>query len=166
MMSTYTNGYTLISKKDITKKDIIELCELLTREYNNGYTFEPEGITEGGIIFKFPDSEKKLPEFKDEKYKSVRLHFTNCRYGGRERYLCYSYSGEWPWINKNTIIEWKDDNHVLLKEKHTIKIFLKSFHGAPPFTIDELKIWEYCFKKIGLELKGIYPTKKELIFTN
>lgn len=73
-----------------------------------------------------------------------------------------SYSGEWPWVDENTMTEWKNDNNVLLKEKHIIQTFLKSFDGAPPFTIDELKIWEYCFKKIGLEVKGKYPTKKEL----
>ena len=159
-ISTYTSGYTLLSKKDITKNDIIELCELLTSEYNNGYTFEPESITEGGIVF-------KLPEFvRDDKYKSVRLNFKNCRYGGRESYFCDFYRGEWPFVNKNTMIEWKNDNYVLLKEKYKIDIFLKSFDGAHPFTIDELKIWEYCFKKIGLEVKGKYPTKKQLVYTN
>jgi hypothetical protein len=47
---------------------------------------------------------------------------------------------------------------------------LKSFHGAPLFTIDKLKVWEECFNQIGIGIGigivnvGKYPSKKSLIF--
>ena len=50
----------------------------------------------------------------------------------------------------------------ILQKNTQFTIFLKSFHGAPLFTIDELKIWEKCFKQIGIVKIGKYPSKKDL----
>jgi len=48
---TYTKCYDLISTKSITKKEFIELCILLSNEFNNyyntnEYVFTPEAISE------------------------------------------------------------------------------------------------------------------------
>jgi hypothetical protein len=51
-----------------------------------------------------------------------------------------------------------------MKGKPTIfGTFLKSFYGAPVFTIEEIKIWEDCFAQIGIRKVGKYPAKRSLI---
>ena len=53
--------------------------------------------------------------------------------------------------------------YLSLQEKNkSISTFLKSFHGAPLFTLKELKLWEKCFNAIGLKRLGRYPRKKDL----
>ncbi len=48
---TYTKGLSFKTTKEITKNDIVKLCNLLNNrdEYKDICTFTPEGITEGGI---------------------------------------------------------------------------------------------------------------------
>ncbi len=58
--------------------------------------------------------------------------------------------------------EWSGNNDIIFQTNTIFTIFLKSFHGAPLFTIDELKIWEECFKQIGIVKIGKYPNKKDL----
>ena len=56
MLSTYCDGLKFKTEKIITKNDIITMCNLLNSrdEYLSQLcTFEPEPITEGGIVFKF-----------------------------------------------------------------------------------------------------------------
>jgi hypothetical protein len=147
-MTTYTNGLTLKTERIITKNDIITMCNLLNsnNEYSNLCEFQPEGITEGGILFKFKDN------FDSNWYKSVRL-CVNSR----------CTRGIWYWINENVITEWSGNNDIIFNNNIKFTIFLKSFHGAPLFTLDELKIWEDCFKQIGIVKVGKYPSKKSLI---
>lgn len=155
-MSTYTRGFHLKTKKIITKNDIITMCNLLNskNEYSNLCEFKPEGITEGGIVFNFKDN------FDTNWYKSVRLRVydVDCvrSIGGR---------GKWYWINDNVMTEWLDNNDIIFNKNSKFTIFLKSFHGAPLFTLDELKIWEECFNQIGIVKVGKYPSKRSLVFT-
>jgi hypothetical protein len=147
-MNTYTNGLRLKTKRVITKNDIITMCNLLNNreEYSNVCEFQPEGITEGGIFFKFKNNiDKKW-------YKSVRL-CVNC---GLSR-------GEWYSVNENYLSEWYGNYDIVLPENSNFTLFLKSFYGAPVFTIEELKIWEECFNQIGIVKVGKYPSKKSLI---
>jgi len=58
--------------------------------------------------------------------------------------------------------EWINNNDILLHANKKIRVFLKSFHGAPVFTIEELMIWEHCFDNIGLKRCTKYPSKKNL----
>ena len=148
MLSTYTSGYTLKTERNITKNDIITMCKLLSSrdEYSNLCKFQPEGITEGGILFKFKEG------FDNRWYKTVRL----CVYRAESR-------GNWPWINENVMTEWIDSNDIIFNINNKFTIFLKSFNGAPLFTIEELKIWEDCFNQIGIIRVGKYPSKKSLI---
>ena len=147
-MSTYTNGLTLKTLKIITKNDIINMCNLLNNrnEYNNLCEFKPEGICGGGIIFNFKNT------VNENWYKSVRLQVNNC-----------NTEGHWYWINDNVINEWTNNNDIIFDKNVNFTIFLKSFHGAPVFTLDELKIWEQCFNQIDIIKVGKYPTKKSLI---
>ena len=140
-MATYTSGYTLKSLKDITKNDIIILCNLLNNNENyiDICTFEPEPITEDGIIYKFINN--------NTWYKTVRFNL----------YV------KWDWIDENVMTMWNKNKDILLRDKQKMNLFLKSFHGAPVFTLDELQIWESCFNEIGLKKVGKYPSKKSLI---
>lgn len=146
-MKTYTSGLSLKCEKAITKNDIITMCYLLNnrKEYSNLCEFEPEGISEGGIIFKFKDG------FDPKWYKSVRL----CVH-------CDGSKGRWYFINRNVMDEWPGSNDIIFNEKNKFNTYLKSFHGAPLFTLDELKIWEECFNQIGIVKVGKYPSKSSL----
>ena len=146
-MMTYTNGLTLKTERIITKDDIITMCKLLNSkdEYSNLCEFQPEGITGGGILFKFKNLDNKW-------YKSVRL----CVYHGVSE-------GKWYWINDNYLSEWTGNNDIIFDKNKKFTLFLKSFNGAPLFTLEELKIWEECFNQIGIVKTGKYPSKKSLI---
>ncbi len=153
MKKTYTTGLSLKTKNNITKHDIITMCNLLNSncEYSNLCEFTPEGISEGGILFNFKD------EFPKEWYKSVRLHIRFSE--NRDE----NGKWNWNWINENVITEWSSNNDIVIQKNIEFTIFLKSFHGAPLFTLDELKIWEECFNQIGIVKVGRYPSKKSLI---
>jgi ssDNA-specific exonuclease RecJ len=142
----YTDGYYIKAEKIIIKNDIITMCELLNKEeyYNNICTFEPEPLTEGGIIFKFKNN-------KNDWYKTMRIYFTN-------------YNGcEWYIVENNVMDEWKNNDDIIAnKNNKKIRTFLKSFNNAPRFTQEELKIWEKCFNEIGFVREGKYPSKKNL----
>jgi hypothetical protein len=145
-MITYTRGLTLKTQQIITKNDIIIMCNLLNSNnaYFNSCEFEPEAITEGGIVFKFKDSPSKW-------YKSVRLCVNND-----------NANGKWYHINENVMTQWTNNNDIIFQANTIFTIFLKSFHEAPLFTINELEIWEECFKQIGIVKIGKYPNKKDL----
>jgi hypothetical protein len=135
---TYTQGLTFKTERVITKHDIVIMCEMLNKEemYLDLCEFEPEAISEGGIKFNFKDKTW---------YKSVRL-----------------YVGNWYFITNNVLDDWKGSEDIVFQENTTFSTFLKSFHGAPLFTLDELKVWERCFNEIGVQRKGRYPGKKRL----
>ena len=121
-MITYTTGLKLKTEKIITKNDIITLCNLLNNrdEYSNVCEFEPEPITEGGILYKFKNSDNKF-------YKSVRFHYFN-------------HDVEWYTVDGRTVMsEWCGNNDIIINKNIKFILFLKSFHRAPLFTIDELK---------------------------
>jgi len=152
-MITYSSSITLKTERIITKDDIITICKLLNNrvEYSNLCEFKPEGITEGGIVFNFKDS------LHNKWYKTVRL----CVNRGNSR-------GKWYWVNENVMSEWYENNDIIFDKNNKFNIFLKSFYGAPLFTLDELKIWEECFNQIGIvkvdncPCKTKKPTKKRL----
>jgi hypothetical protein len=125
--ATYTHWVTFETKKNITKNDFVIICKKLENR-SNDVSFEPERITEGGILFKPTDNIG---------YKTVRF----CR---------SSYHRSWPLINDDYLSEWTGSNDVLFKQNEEWPTILKSFYGAPPFTIEELKILVECFNEIGI----------------
>ena len=147
-MTTYVSGPTFKTERIITKDDIITMCKLLNSkdQYSNLCEFQPEGISEGGILFKFKDN------LNNDWYKSVRL--------------CVNYGdskGKWYWVDDNYLSEWTGNNDIIFNKDNKFTLVLKSFRGAPSFTLKELKIWVECFKQIGILKVGRYPSKKSLI---
>ena len=73
-INTYCNGFQLVAIKNISKKEFIELCNDLQNEFNNyystnDYSFSPECITEGGIVFNNFNGDING-------YKTIRIYFT------------------------------------------------------------------------------------------
>lgn len=144
------DGFYIQPQKTITKNDIITMCELLNQHdfYKDICSFEPEPISEGGIVFKFINNPYDY-------YKSMRIYFSKT----------YGYNdGEWYSINKDVMNEWKNNDDIIAKKskRKQIRTFLKSFRNAPIFTKEELKIWENCFEKIGFKRVSKYPYNKYL----
>ena len=46
--------------------------------------------------------------------------------------------------------EWLDNDDIVFDKESRFDTFLKSFHGAPLVTIQELQLWEECFNEIGI----------------
>lgn len=124
------------------------MCKLLNNKdkYSNLCEFQPEGITEGGILFKFKHN------LDNKWYKSVRLCVNQTK--SKEK---------WYWVNDNYLSEWTGNNDIIFDKNDKFTLFLKSLRGAPIFTLEELKIWEECFNEIGIVKVGKYPNKKSLI---
>ena len=145
-MHTCRSGISFKSKRVITKKDIVKICNLLNdrEEYKNVCNFKPEPITEGGIVYCFFENDKR--------YKSVRFRCDGLDY----------HKKQWSWVDNNVMSEWDNSDDLVLHANTKMDTFLKSFHDAPVFTIDELKIWEECFKEVGLFRVNKYPSKKNI----
>ena len=92
MSSTYTRGGTLKVQRDITLNDIVIMCNLLSnhKAYANICKFEPEPITEGGIVYKFNETDTN-----NKWYKTVRFHY----FPGESQYT-------WPWVNDDVMEDW------------------------------------------------------------
>lgn len=142
MTTQVARGLTLKTERIITKDDIITMCKLLNskEQYYNLCEFQPEGITEGGILFKFKDN------LNNKWYKSVRL----CVHSDESR-------GNWYWVSDDYLSEWTGDEDIIFDKNNKFPTVLKSFGGAPLFTLEELKIWEECFNQIGITKVGKYP---------
>ena len=77
-MITYTRGLTLKTERIITKDDIITMCKLLNSkdEYSNLCEFQPEPISEGGIVFKFNNLDNEsVKDLKDKVLANVFNEF-------------------------------------------------------------------------------------------
>jgi hypothetical protein len=146
MSKTYTRGFTITSLNIIKKSDFYDLCKILSEEFNKYYNtteyiFEPEPISEGGILF------KQIPNMKNKMYKSMRIYI--------------SQYGNYGYINDNILDEWKNNNDILCNKNVVIDTFLKSFNDAPLWTIEELNIFKKCFEQIYLKC-GKFPKKSDL----
>lgn len=94
----YVKSYKqLLSTKNITKGDLILLCEYLEEELKQ--EFEPEAIAEGGIVYKNPP------------YKAMRIYF------GWENY---------PWVPENVSAAWKNSEDIILPTDRVVITVLKS----------------------------------------
>lgn len=149
-INTYCKGFQLFVNRDITKKEFVSLCDNLQIQFNkyyntDEYSFRPECITEGGIVFN---------NFNDRnKYKTMRLYYTD-----KDNITISSLYG---YINSNIKEEWKDSDDVLIKKDNYLDSCLKSFRNAPKWTNEELLIFRELFESIGLSVKKV-PKKKDL----
>ena len=133
------SGYTLGTKANFTNHDLLQLCQFLNRKFNDKYetdeySFLPERITEGGIIWdQYP---------KKEGYKTMRIFFNNYPFVDElykeETILIHDQCRKIPTNSKNTAL-WTR---------------YKAFQGAPLWTQEELILFNECFEEIGLEIKG------------
>lgn len=145
-IATYCAGFYLCKGHGkFTTKTIIKMCNLLELEYRQLYgleefKFEPEGITEGGIKW------VNWPGKTDKMYKTMRLDFT------------FSSRPQFPWINKDTFQKWKDtdtDEELTDILNEDWRCFIKAFHFAPQWTMDDLKIWKRVFEACGFKVKKV-----------
>jgi hypothetical protein len=118
-IATYEHYKSVYTTRMITKKDIVNICDQLTIEYqlnNLGEEyFEPEAITEGGIVF-------KSYTMNSGKYKTMR----------------FSMNNKWPTVDKEWTVEDEDE---CVPKNFRIDLFLKAFDLAPKWTNEEKKIF-------------------------
>jgi hypothetical protein len=151
-INTYTRGFDIFITRDITKADMVNICNELTEKFDNKYQFEPEPITDGFLYI------------KNLKYKCMRL---SCSHA--------------PWVNSNVMEEWKDNNDIFVKKttddnfKGRRKSYydtkkgvygsnyygtcLKSLYDAPAWTYDELKTIKEVLEKYDMKTTNIKEIK-------
>lgn len=129
--NTYTAGSTFIANRNITKADIVTLCNRLsTEEYN----VEPERIVEGGLVYKFRDPSA---------YKTVRFRLQH-----------------WPWIySENIMNDWRNNDDVVIPVDTRFTLFLKA-KRAPAFTPLEIHHIEAGLTSIGCEVDRTAPMEE------
>jgi hypothetical protein len=66
---------------------------------------------------------------------------------------------KWPWVNLEV---WERYPILIVTGGHQSTTFLKAFHGAPVWTIEELQIFEQCFAARGFQRIGAYPSAASL----
>lgn len=125
-MITNMKGRPYKATKIIYKKDIVELCNLLSNSdyFKDICRFVPEPVYGGGIKFVYKENGKL--------FKTVRLGI---------RYF--------PFMDDNVMDNWKNSKDIVLEKDKRIKTSLKSFDGAPAFTIEEINVFETHLKEIG-----------------
>lgn len=145
-MSTFIKEYRLATTRNITKNDIVNMCYFLKMKYDElypdmDYNFEPEKISEGGIVF------VNLPEKKRCKhaYKTMR----------------FNRSDVWPWLSDNPKDEWSRCEDVLFHKNELLKIDLRCLYGASDFSDEELTIFEECFEKFNIKIIQIIESIKQ-----
>jgi len=182
---TYTQGMKLTAMKPITKGDMVSLCkDLNTKHLDTRLTFEPEPITEGGIVYKFPDN-SAIPR---DKYKSIRMNFNNPLIKYKNSFIQFRYikhhnvstrflkqkeldhlvgkNFSWHPITPNVMELWENNDDVILEKGLTLTTHLKAFRGAPVFTENELKVFGECAERIGFKVDSKIPKDKNLVSTN
>ncbi len=137
--------------RSVTTHDFAKLCERLAEKFNNHYSseeyrFDPERITEGGIVF-------SNYEGYPGPYKAIRLFARRKEGTGFANSLI-----RWPWIDTDQLSEWTQaEAKELYPEGARIDTFLKAFRGAQEWTKCELELFETCFKEVGFTRVSAYP---------
>jgi hypothetical protein len=149
--TTYCHGFNIKITEDVRKSDYIKMCEAISEGINNlnnsNIKMQPEAISEGGMVMTGLDNK--------EWYKTMR-HATY----------------KWEWINDDTYDKWKSSDEILwnagTKSKYashqpsTVTTYLKAFHGAPVWTLEELNIIKEVFEEYGFKVTKM-PKKTHLV---
>ena len=151
-INTYAVRIPIKSLRDITKSEFVKICNELQENFNehyktDEYSFKPEQISEGGILF------ENFSSLGYGDYKTMRLYFIDGRCGNESLY------GFIPYKVKEL---WQDDNDVLIPKGRQLFGLLKSFEGAPVWTVKELEIFKKCFNNYGLNMYRRLPSQKSL----
>lgn len=143
-MRTYASGFKFTTTIPVTKREYISMCEEISEGLNKLYNDEalrvkivPEPITEGGMLFTWVNAAAD-----DTGYKTMRHAVMTDR--GRR---C------WEHIGATTYETWKvsDDSDILFPARVSCLPCLKTFCGAPAWTLDELCIFKTVFEKYGMK---------------
>ena len=139
---TATHGFDYGFESVMTSKDIANIIDELETSFPDGYKFVPEPISEGGIRF------EDWPGKTQEMYKSFRFkNYNSCK-------------GQWPWIDENprdTLNKWREKEPQIIWEHPPKRIvlncssYLKAFHGAPVWTIEETEKFKTAFRNVGIK---------------
>jgi hypothetical protein len=172
LLTTYVPGFDIKAEKDITKSDLVDLCEALndrigdqdskveppskkrrktskttTEKEKKKADFRPQAISEGGIEYCHERENGK-------QRKSFRIGF-NTPYNTRAR--------NWPRLNQETVMtDWQGSTDVIMRRGRCTNTYLKAWEPAPMFTKQELKTICEVFEKHGLTRIGRIPFKYEL----
>jgi hypothetical protein len=147
---SYNNAFTITVQRNITRNEFVEICsdihfclDEIDKENKliNHLSIAnviPERISEGGIEIIF-NKVQPYEGYDIAPYKSLRF---------------IGYSG-WPFINK----AWISDDTILFKKGTILFTFLKAFHGAPLWTIDEIHSIKFCFEQRGCKITNMGKCK-------
>jgi hypothetical protein len=119
-MTTYCAGFNFKPLTSVTKSDLIHITDRLGDVFGKGWKFEPEAITEGGIIV------KEWPGKTPSMYKSMRF-----RLGGIRKW-------SWPPVLDEHRMEWEHSNEIVWPalsnrpRKDWCRTYIKAFDYAPP----------------------------------
>jgi hypothetical protein len=141
---TYEHGPTYRVGSPITKDKMETLTSELNMKLPNGYRVKREAICEGGFcVYEWPGS-----EFDDRySYKSIR--FTENFNGGKPH--------DWPTIKRGD--DWSGDETIIFEKGYELGTYLKAFHGAPCWTMQELNVFTEAFASMDITLKPRQKTK-------
>lgn len=133
MLVTYCSGDEFAFDGQLTKDMVASICKELSRLFGEGYIFEQEAITEGGILM------KAWPGKAEHHYKTMRW-----------------YGFEWPWVIQGE--RWEGREDIIEKDRwrwgNRISTFLKAFHGAPCWSIDEIMKIRDVLSEFGFKLRS------------
>jgi len=125
--------------------------------YCNGYTLK---ITED--IKSYKNITYKLCELLSEEFNKY-LDESEGVYIFDPEHSILGFSGitisSWPGKKKR---EWKNFDMIIKQRESGIFITVLQAFGGATWTITELKIFETCLKKFGLERISDYPSEEEL----
>lgn len=140
---TYCPGPRFSVTEPITTRNIGTIIEVLTSVFGEGYEFQPEPISEGGIIMtKWPGKEG---------FKTIRFNF------GRQT------NSKWPWVTDGAFAGTTTIWDKVGLEKYKGGTYLKAFYGAPVWTPEEVQHVVHAFDAAGFVcLKSSIPGKKKL----
>ena len=156
----FSTALTLTSTVNITKGSMIDLCHILNAKYADKHiTFEPEPITEGGIVYVFDPK-----YYPDGAYKTMRICFRNPKgkSGRGDVRIGESCICNWAPVRPDVMTAWEGDPTILLSANLSITVNLKAFHGAPVFTQDELRVFIECARQVGFRANSKLPRRIDL----
>lgn len=131
----YTVGPSFKTVKPIERRHLISICKDLAAAMPNGITFEPEPITEGGIVYKF----KNLDLYKSIRFIAMIIDLDT---GDITRIV-------WPRVSDTVMKDWESSRTELFPVGMNLSTLLK-VSCAPAFSSQELHIVCEIFKKYGL----------------
>lgn len=143
---SYTNGPKMQPTHAITKSELMIICKEIRKALKQHYIdsskdyqiskVQPESISEGGIelIYKGNNTDKN----GYNRYKSFRLGL--------------NHPHRYPWVHD--LDEWKtNDVDIVLptcSKKESLGSYLKAFHDAPLWSMEELIIFKTIFDNHGI----------------